>query len=93
MKQIVPISFALSFFITIIGALAKIMHWSFSQPLLILGLLSLVVFVVMSIYEIVNSTKIKRSELVMWIVGFLFFAHITGLVYVLSARQRITNLK
>jgi hypothetical protein len=93
MKQIVPISFALSFIITIIGALVKIMHWPFSQPLLIIGLLSLAVFVGYSIYEIANSNKIKRSELVMWIIGFLFFSHITGLVYVLSARQRITNFK
>jgi hypothetical protein len=88
-KQILNISFILSFVIVIIGALFKIMHYPGAQLLLIAGLISMLVFCYVAISEIKSSTKIDGSKKFMWIFGLIFFGTITGLVYLLSARNRI----
>ena len=88
-KQILNLSFALSFVIVIIGALFKIMHYPYSQLFLIVGLISMLVFWYVAISEIKSSTKIDGSEKFMWIIGLIFFGSVAGLVYLLSARKRI----
>jgi hypothetical protein len=88
-KQILNLSFVLSFVIVIVGALFKIMHYPFSQLLLIVGLISMLVFWYVAISEIKSSTKIDGSEKFMWIIGIIFFGSVAGLVYLLSARKRI----
>jgi hypothetical protein len=88
-KQILNLSFALSFVIVIIGALFKIMHYPYSQLFLIVGLISMLVFWYVAISEIRSSTKIDGSEKFMWIFGIIFLGSVTGLVYLLSARKRI----
>ena len=90
-KKIIILSFAFSAVITLIGAFLKIMHWPFASVLLGIGLLFTLVFIVMSIIEINNSKKIDASEKLMWFVGFVLFAQLTGIVYILSARKRIIN--
>lgn len=47
------------------------------------------IFIIAAIYEVTQSTKIDRSEKIMWIIGFLFLTTIAGLIYVLSARKRV----
>ena len=90
-NKIIPVSFALSFIVSIIGAMFKIMHWPGATALLIFGMLCFVVFVVTALTEVYNSKNINRSEKVMWTFGFLFFNTIAGLVYLLSARKRVTR--
>ncbi len=89
--KLVTYSFLLSFIITILGALIKVMHWPNGNLIITIGLLFLVIFVFTSIYEITNSEKIKNHEKIIWVVGFIFFSTITGLIYILSARKRIIN--
>jgi hypothetical protein len=60
--QILNISFTSSIVVVIVGALFKIMHYPYSQPLLIIGLLSLLVFWYVSLSEIKSSTRITASE-------------------------------
>lgn len=88
-KQILNLSFTISFAIIIIGTLFKIMHYPFSQLFLIVGLILMLVFWFVAISEIKSSTKIDGSEKFMWIFGLIFFGSIAGLVYLLSARKRI----
>lgn len=87
-KKILPWSFIISFVITIPGALFKIMHWPFANIFLMIGVLSLVVFIIGSIYEISNSKKLEGTEKFMWIMGFIFFGMFTGLLYLLSYRKK-----
>ena len=89
LDKIVITSFFLLFIITIIGALFKIMHWPGASMLLIIGLLSLAVFIFTALYEVHNSKTINSSEKFMWTIGFLFFGSIAGLVYILSGRKRV----
>jgi len=88
-KKIIMISFTCSLFITIVGALFQIMHWPYASILLTVGLLCSLVYVVLCLMEISNSKKVTGLEKLMWLVGFIFISHITGLVYLLSARKRI----
>jgi hypothetical protein len=92
-KQILNVSFIASIVIVILGALIKIMHYPYSQIVLVVGLLSLVVFWIVAISEIKSSTRITGSEKFMWIIGLIFCGSITGLVYLLSGRKRIINNK
>jgi hypothetical protein len=82
-------SYLIAFVLTTIGALMKIEHTSFSEVVLALGILSLLVFVIMAIKEVNRSSKISDSEKFMWSVGFVTFGGLLGLLYVFSARKRI----
>lgn len=88
-KKIILISFIISFFTTIIGALFKIMHWPNASIILGIGLLLSLVYIVLCLMEISNSKQVNGLEKLMWLVGFIFISQITGLVYILSARNRI----
>ena len=88
-KKIIMISFISSFFITIVGALYKIMHWPYASILLSVGIVISLVYVVLCLMEISNSKQVNGLEKLMWLVGFIFISQIAGLVYILSARNRI----
>lgn len=88
-KKFLPWSFIISFVLTIIGALMKIIHLPFANIFLTIGLLSLAFFIVVSVNEILKSKKIDGTEKFMWIMGLLFFGMFTGLLYVLEYRKKI----
>jgi hypothetical protein len=88
-KKILTLSFILAMLIVIFGSLLKIMHWPYATEVMIIGLLSQLVFIILSLTEISKSDKIDGTEKFMWFIGFIFIGTITGLVYLLSARKRI----
>lgn len=88
-KKILTLSFVLAMLIVIFGSLLKIMHWPYATEVMIIGLLSQLVFIILSLTEISKSDKIDGTEKFMWFIGFIFIGTITGLVYLLSARKRI----
>lgn len=67
----------------------KIMHWPYATLIMALGMILMLFFIISAIYEVMNSSKIDGSEKFMWVIGFLFFGIITGLIYLQSARKRI----
>jgi hypothetical protein len=88
-KKILTISFVLAMLIVVFGSLLKIMHWSYAIEVMILGLLSQLVFIILSLTEISKSDRIDGTEKFMWFMGFIFMGIISGLLYILSARKRI----
>ncbi len=88
-KKILILSFVLAFVIAIVGALMKITHWPYATDVFITGLLSRLVFIILSLIEISKSDRIDGTEKFMWFIGFIFIGTITGLIYILSARKRI----
>ena len=66
-----------------------VMHWSYATEVLIIGLLSQLVFIILSLTEISKSERIDGTEKFMWFIGFIFMGTISGLLYILSARKRI----
>lgn len=89
--KIVIASFIIGFFGMLIGALLKIMHWATADTWLAIGLISWAVFVVAAIYEVSTSKTINRTEKIMWIVGFVLMAGITGWIYVIIGRKRVVR--
>ena len=92
-NHILNIVFTLSIVLVTLGALFKIMHYPYSQIVMIIGLLSMLVFWFLTLSEIISSTRIPGSEKFMWIIGLIFCGSIAGLVYLLSGRNRIINNK
>ena len=79
----------MSFIIIIAGVLLKIAHLEGADTLMTVGFCCVLLFVILAIYEVNTSTEIDRTEKIMWTVGFLFMALITGLVYLLAGRKRV----
>jgi MFS-type transporter involved in bile tolerance (Atg22 family) len=88
-KNIVNFSFLSYMVFTLIGAFMKLNHIEYSQMVMLIGIIALVVFVLLVIMEINNSSKIEGSEKMMWILGILFLSFFAGIVYVFSARKKI----
>lgn len=88
-KNILVISFIVSIVTIFIGAMFKIMHYANADALLIIGIASWLVLVITALYEIQNSTRINRTEKLMWTVGFILAAGVAAIIYLSIGRQKI----
>ena len=88
-KKFLPWLYFISFLLTIIGAIFKIIHLPFANIFLSIGILTLIVFIIASINEILKSKKIDGTEKFMWVMGLLFFGTFTGFLYLLGSRKKI----
>jgi Phospholipase_D-nuclease N-terminal len=87
--KLIYTSFTLSFILSIIGSMMKIMHLENANFILGTGIVALAVFVFASLFEIFQSTRIRSNEKIMWLVGFLALGWFAGLVYLLLGRKRV----
>jgi hypothetical protein len=92
MRRYLNITFAISFFLSITGALMKILHLPSANLVLSAGIIVLIAFIVPAIYEIRTSPKISVVEKTMWTIAFIFFNVFTGLIYLLMGRRRIAEV-
>ena len=88
-KNLFKKAFAISFLFTIIGAMMKISHWEYSSFFLIVGILSNILYIVVGIYEVNNSSRISSYEKLLWIIGFIMFSFFVGLIYLISGRRKV----
>lgn len=79
--------FAIAFFFSIIGALIKINHLANASIFLIIGIISTLVYIVIGIYEVNNSTKIKSSEKVLWTSGLIAVNFFTDIYYLMNRKN------
>ena len=86
-KDLFKKAFAIAFFFSIIGALLKINHTENSSIFLIIGIISTLVYIIIGIYEVNNSTKIRNSEKVLWTIGFLVFSFFVGIYYFMNRKN------
>ena len=92
LNKIIPVLFSTSIIIVIIGMLFKIQHWNNAGALLIVGLLSQVVLAFLCLYEIANSNKFTKLELLVWLIGFILLTIPTCLIYMLTTRKRMNTM-
>ncbi len=90
-KQILTTFYFIGAAVTLFGSMQKILHRPSADLLLQIGFIGLIVFVGLSVYEIMQSKKIEMLEKMMWVIGLLFISIIIGFVYVISARKRIVE--
>lgn len=88
-EQLLIVLFIIGFFLSIIGAIMKIMHFDESPFILMLGLFSTAAFIVIALSEILSSDHINSNEKFMWMIGFLFMNILAGILYFIYRRKRI----
>ena len=90
-EQMLRVSFFIWFVGMLIGAVLKIMYYSYAGFLLNTSIAFYLIFACLVIFEVLQSNRIERTEKIMWTIGMLFFGSITGIVYLVSGRKRIIN--
>jgi uncharacterized membrane protein YjdF len=90
-SSIVPASFIIGFVTTIIGGIQKILHKPNASVWMIISVVLIFIFMISAIYEVQTSKKATKSEKTMWSLAFVFFSGIAGLIYLLSARNKIAT--
>ena len=86
-------SFILASVSILVGAWFKILHYANAGILLTVGVLSIILFTVLALYEIYSSTKVNATEKIFWTIGFIFMNWIVGLVYLVAGRKRVVYLQ
>lgn len=77
-------SLIISLMITIIGAMFKIMHWPEASTLLIIGLLTSLIYILIALFKIYQIENKSVIEKLLWLIGFICFSWIVGLIYYYS---------
>ncbi len=77
-------SLIISLMITIIGAMFKIMHWPGASTLLIIGLLTSLIYILIALFKIYQIENKSVIEKLLWLIGFICFSWIVGLIYYYS---------
>ncbi len=75
--------------LTFIGSMLKILHIDYLELVLILGVILSVIFIFLSIKEVIGSNRINNNEKVMWFICFIFLNGLTGILYFFVGRKRI----
>ena len=91
-KDILTFSFFIGTILFIVGSWLKIIKYNDGSIFFELGLLSIILFIFLSIKEIIKSKSILTHEKTMWIIGMIFMSTLLGWIYIFSARKRIINL-
>jgi hypothetical protein len=82
-------TFLIGFIIASVYGLFKISHMPLYWPILAFGIVATLIFIVLTINEVVNSAHIKYSEKIMWTICLIFLSNLTGFIYLLWGRKRI----
>ena len=88
-QKYLPLFFITGVILTMVGGFLKIIRLPGLDPFLIFGMILMLVFVILAVWEVNTSARINRSEKLMWTLGLIFMGGIVGIVYLLSARKRI----
>lgn len=90
MNDKLKIAFFAYLILTVVGAFMKLLHLEFSNLVMSIGIVSLIVFIFLSLSEIYKSTRIDGTEKFMWTIGMLAVSFFAGIAYLIWGRKRIT---
>ena len=90
-EQILKISFCISLIGITAGTVLKIMHSTFAELLLQISISSYLLFAVLTLYEVLQSNRIEKTEKIMWTIGILFLGSLVGIIYLVAGGKRIAN--
>lgn len=93
MIKIYRISLFLSFSLLLLGILCKIQHWPGGNTLMAFGFVLALGYLLIALIQIFNSEK-SFLEKIVWMLGFVFFAWITGFIYYFMViKKQINNFE
>jgi hypothetical protein len=86
---LISASYAMGTGFSIYTTYLKTNHLHFSIVLLVISVLSTIVFILLALNEILRSTRIKKSEKIMWTICIILLSSLSGFVYIVAARKQI----
>lgn len=89
---LIKVGFAIGICFSFIGTFFIINHWPGVDLYVIIGLTATLIFMAVTLYEVISSTRINKSEKIIWIIFIILLSSITGFFYILSGRKRIIPL-
>ncbi len=72
----------------IIGFYLHMIDYIYADFVIALGTISVLVILIMGLIDVLSNNKTKASEKSMWICGFIFITHLTGLLYFKTYKRR-----
>ena len=81
------ISFLISIIVGIVGTFVIIEGGSQGNNLLIVALLSMIIYAVLGIIEVHNTSRSYNSKL-LWTVGFIIFSAFTALLWLVNRKTK-----
>jgi hypothetical protein len=88
---LIKISFILSFCLSCIGFWLAVHHGKGANIYLILGLAFHLAWLTIAFYEIFNSSRISKTEKIIWTIVLVLLESIGGLIYLLLLRKNINQ--
>lgn len=82
-------SLLISFLVSIIGAMLKMLSSPYAGVLLYTALVSAVVFIILALSEVWSSLRIDFVEKAMWSAGLIFAYLVAAPLYLLLGRKRV----
>mgnify|MGYP001205029854 FL=1 len=73
-----------SFMLTLIGSLFKIMHWPLAGFLVSAGIVSSLFYIIPALIKIYKNKQKSILEKLLWLLGFICFSWIVGVIYYYS---------
>lgn len=59
------------------------------MPLVVLGIISGVAFIIMALTEALSSVRIGITEKIMWVITLVLLSNLAGIVYLIFRKRRI----
>jgi hypothetical protein len=89
---LIKITFGISVIGMILWGIVKIMHFQFPIPFVYsIVWISTLIYTVLALLEIFSSDRVRTSEKVMWVIGFLVINTIAGILYFVLKRNSLTR--
>lgn len=89
---LIKVGFAIGICFSFIGTFFIINHWPSADLYVIIGLTATLIYMSVTLYEVISSTRINKSEKITWTIFIILLSSITGFFYILSGRKRIIPL-
>ena len=89
---LIKVTFGISVVGIFLWGIFKIMHFQFPIPFVYpIVLLSTLIYTILALIEVFSSDRVKPSEKVMWVIGFLVINMIAGILYFVLRRNSLTR--
>lgn len=88
---LIKTSFILSFCLSCIGFWLTVHHGKGADIYLILGLTFHLAWLTIALYEIFSSSRISKTEKIIWTIVLVLLESVGGLIYLLLLRKNINQ--
>lgn len=63
--------------------------WHGGARILLISIVAVLLFLIISLWEIIKSSRINTAEKILWIICLLFLGVLGGIIYLIAGRRKI----